>query len=233
MNDQPVNIVWLKRDIRIQDHAPLRAAEQAGLPYYIIYLFDPNLIQHPDTSIRHLQFIYHSILDLNSALSRYGREVHLFYGKSAAIFEHLVKKTNIHQIFSYQETGVKATWERDKEVQNILKAKRITWTEFQRDGILRGIRDRKGWDKNWYVTMSSPPIANTYSTNTCKLPEHPFQIPIGFRKSLTPYPAHFQPAGETNAWKYLASFAGSRGKKYHLLISKPEASRTSCSRIST
>jgi len=59
------NIVWLKRDIRTNDHAPLLAAEEAGIPYLIIYLLEPDLIEYPDTSIRHLQFVYHSLLDFN------------------------------------------------------------------------------------------------------------------------------------------------------------------------
>ena len=40
----PINIVWLKRDIRSQDHLPLQKAEESDLPYLIIYLFEPSII---------------------------------------------------------------------------------------------------------------------------------------------------------------------------------------------
>ena len=66
---EPINIVWLKRDLRTQDHAPLQAAEDAGIPYLIIYLFEPTLLKHPDTHERHLQFIYHSIEEMNTSLN--------------------------------------------------------------------------------------------------------------------------------------------------------------------
>ncbi|WP_370652604.1 deoxyribodipyrimidine photo-lyase [Sediminibacterium sp.] len=56
-NREPINLVWLKRDLRTQDHGPLHAAEQAGLPYLIVYLFEPSIIRYPDTSERHLQCI--------------------------------------------------------------------------------------------------------------------------------------------------------------------------------
>ena len=59
MKREGINIVWLKRDIRSQDHEPLLRAEQAGIPYHIIYLFEPTLVEYADTSLRHLQFVYH------------------------------------------------------------------------------------------------------------------------------------------------------------------------------
>jgi hypothetical protein len=33
---EPTNIVWLKHDIRSQDHSPLLKAEQSGMPYHLI-----------------------------------------------------------------------------------------------------------------------------------------------------------------------------------------------------
>jgi len=41
MSKETVNIVWLKRDLRSQDHAPLLKSEREGIPYHIIYLFEP------------------------------------------------------------------------------------------------------------------------------------------------------------------------------------------------
>jgi deoxyribodipyrimidine photo-lyase len=68
MDLQPTNIVWLKRDFRLQDHAPLRAAEEDIIPYYIVYFLEPSLIHSPDTSLRHLQFAYGSIMEMNRQL---------------------------------------------------------------------------------------------------------------------------------------------------------------------
>ncbi len=233
MKGQEVNIVWLKRDLRTQNHAPLQEAENQELPYRIIYIFDPKLINHPDTSIRHLQFIYHSILELNKKLASYGRVVEVFYGDSLSIFQHLASQEKIANVYSYQESGVKLSWDRDKEVAECLKSRQITWSEYPRDGIVRGIRDRKGWDKNWFVTMNQPILQNTYSHQTLAAASHSYYLPDELKTELEQYDSHYQPAGETNAWKYLQSFVEGRGSKYHILISKPLESRTSCSRIST
>ena len=61
MDKPSINIVWIKRDIRTIDHEAFHAAELMGLPYIPIYIFDSELIKHPDTSDRHLQFIFDSI----------------------------------------------------------------------------------------------------------------------------------------------------------------------------
>ena len=64
MKQTAINVVWLKRDIRTRDHAPLQAAEESGLPCLILYLFEPELMQHPDAAWRHHQFVFGSIAEI-------------------------------------------------------------------------------------------------------------------------------------------------------------------------
>ena len=111
MNKETVNIVWLKRDLRSQDHAPLLKAEREDIPYHIIYLFEPSSINYPDTSTRHLQFVYHSLLVLNKTLAPFNRRVEVFYAEAETVFENLYKQFDIR---SYQESGTHHSWCRDK-----------------------------------------------------------------------------------------------------------------------
>lgn len=53
---QEIQIVWIKRDLRTQDHLPLFMAEQSELPYIIVFIFEPSLMSHADCSDRHLHF---------------------------------------------------------------------------------------------------------------------------------------------------------------------------------
>ena len=117
MKKQPVNIVWLKRDLRSQDHEPLANVEKEGIPYRIIYLFEPSIINYADTSLRHLQFIYYSILAINKKLKHYNRSVEIFYGEAVDIFEYLSSLFEIKTLFSYQESGTEITWKRDKKIK--------------------------------------------------------------------------------------------------------------------
>ncbi len=232
MEKQSVNIVWLKRDLRLQDHEPLFNSENDKLPYLIIYLFEPSIINHPDTSPRHLQFIYHSIKAMEKGLKPYNRRVEVFYGEALAVFQYLKAHFEIKKLYSFRESGIEISWKRDKAIKVFCKKHDIIWKESQRDGILRGIKNRDSWRKQWYSTMSRPVIENNFTVNKYSLNPHPFYLPKNLERQLETYPKVFQPAGESNAWKYLQSFATQRGFNYHRHISKPLESRTACSRLS-
>jgi|TARA_B110000259_G_scaffold142079_1_gene159982 deoxyribodipyrimidine photo-lyase len=232
LNSKAINIVWLKRDLRSQDHAPLLKAECAGIPYLIIYLLEPSRIEYPDTSQRHLQFVYHSISSLDKVLSEFNRRVELFYAEAIDVFNYLIKDFNIISVFSYQESGIKGSWERDKKIKQFCNSNKIKWQESQRDGILRGIENRQGWNKKWHLKMHRPLIQNKYTISKETYLEHPFLIPSMLESQLKDYPGHYQPPGEKNAWRYLNSFTNQRGFNYQRHISKPMESRVSCSRLS-
>ncbi len=98
---QAINIVWIKRDIRSQDHLPLHEAEKTGLPYIILYVFEPSMINYPDTSLRHLQFQYHSLLDLNKRLAPYQRAVFICQAEVLEVLAFISTKYVIANLFSY------------------------------------------------------------------------------------------------------------------------------------
>lgn len=229
---QRINIVWLKRDLRNEDHAALNAAEKADLPYLIIYLFEPSFIDYPDTSLRHLQFQYHSLLTMNRRMKVVEKEVTLFHGEAAAVFSYLIEQFGISEVFSYQESGTQSTWNRDKKIAALLRDSGISWTEFERDGVQRGIRNRDNWEQYFFEFIQQPTIENTYSKREQILVEHPFPLDRKFKEQFAQYPPEFQPAGELYAWKYLRSFLKERGFKYNKMISKPSESRKHCGRIS-
>ncbi len=231
--DKPgINIVWLKRDLRLHDHEPLHLAEQAGIPYLIVFVFEPSLITLPDTSLRHLQFQYHSVIALNKALSAFQREIIIGYTEFIPLLEHISEQYQIQTVLSYQESGIPATYERDQRVGKWLKQHDIKWLQCQRDGIIRGLKNRENWDANWYRVMQEPVIQNTYSTSSLPVFPSPLPLPKAITQQLENYPKAYQPPGEQNAWRYLRSFLNERGINYSKHISKPHESRTGCSRLS-
>jgi len=232
MSKQKCNIVWLKRDLRTQDQRSFFEAEQSEEDYLIIYVFEPSLMAYPDCSLRHLQFIYHSLQCMNEQLQKVGRQVFIFHAEVIHVFKQLSKSLVIGSVFSYQESGVRTSWLRDKQMAGHFKAEGIAWQEFQRDGIVRGIKNRKTWDKQWHEHVASEVIKNTYSVSDLKMDEQPYPLPKAFELDLQNYPEAYQKAGEHYAWKYLISFCQDRGKYYSRHISKPTESRRSCSRLS-
>ena len=67
-----MNIVWLKRDLRLDDHAPLAhaAAECAldGTPLIALAVFEPEVWLAPDADPSHLAFYLESLAELDAAL---------------------------------------------------------------------------------------------------------------------------------------------------------------------
>jgi len=229
---EEINVVWLKRDLRLQDHTPFYAAEQAQLPYLIVFLYEPSIVNYQDTSLRHLQFQYHSIKVMNELLEPANRKVHIIHADALIFFQDLMAKFRVKQVFSYRESGIQLTFDRDIELKTFFKENEIDWVEFQKDGILRGIKNREGWDKKWFEFMHQPLIKNTFSIQEFEFFENPFPLDTTFEHSLKEYPKEMQPAGEKYGIKYLVSFAQSRGKNYSKHISKPTESRLSCIRVS-
>jgi deoxyribodipyrimidine photo-lyase len=232
MNKQNINIVWLKRDLRTQDHVALFQAEKSDIPYLLIYIFEPLLIKNENSSLRHFQFIYQSIKSINKQLESTNIKVETFYGVAENIFEFLINEFDIENVYSYQEIGIEKTWQRDIRVKSLFKKNKIRWTEYKSNGVIRGLSNRGGWDKKWFIEMSKEPIRNSYTNQNLINFSNPFPIPKKYDEELMDYSDLYQPAGEKFAWIYLNSFLEERGKNYNRFISKPELSRKSCARIS-
>lgn len=232
MDKQKINIVWLKRDLRLRDHLPFSKAEASTIPYIAIYTMEPSMVSYKDTSLRHLQFIFHSIKEMNLEAEKFKQKIHLCYEETFSVLEALSKEFTIINLFSYQESGVKLTWNRDKIISAFCNRKNIKWKEFQRDGIIRGIKNRTGWDESWREFINTPILINQYGKHKALNWENKFTLPQNLLISLKKYPKDYQPAGERFAWRYLESFTKDRGKNYAKHISKPQQSRTSCGRIS-
>ena len=234
MGSQKVNLVWLKRDLRLQDHEPLKFAIDSEFPSILLYIFEPSLINSDDSDVRHWRFVWQSLLDIKSQLTE-SQSLTILYGEALAIFEVLSKSYEIQSVFSHQETGNRLSFDRDLAIINFFKSKEICWKESQCNGVIRGIKNRTDWDKKWMEFMHRPITyvdPNKIKTIHC---EHAIckqfdseLIPEVFKQ---PNPI-FQPGGELKALKYAKSFFEVRHFNYSRHISKPLDSRTGCSRLS-
>ena len=246
-----LQIVWVKRDLRARDHAPLAEAEASGLPYRVIFIFEPSLVGHPDCSERHLRFQWQSLMDMNRTwrgLARdsgapeeiKARQVEVFWGEAEAVFKALLAEFQVVRVLSYEESGIEKSFQRDQAIAQLLKSQGVVWQEFPRNGVLRGIKNRLGWDKKWFVTMAEPLVENGYRAWLFPQEEEALQgdlmkdfgIPEDRLLRFASASAGMQMGGESMAWRYLQGFLSKRHHSYHYHISKPLLSRESCSRLS-
>lgn len=227
-----LGIVWFKRDLRLQDHAPLAAAQNSSLPLLYLYILEPEEFEAPENSLRHWQFQWQSIVQINAELAKYDQKISFCFGSAFAIFEALLQQYDIKQVWSYQESGTPRTFLRDKALKKHFAQNAINWQEFQRDGIIRGLKNRKNWDRSWFAYVNSPVIENQFKFGGNVQWENTFKVPEQLVQQLKAYPNYYQKAGPLYAEKYLASFLNERIYAYQKGISKPALSRRTCSRLS-
>ena len=68
MKKEEINIVWFKRDLRLQDHEPLHNAQQSKLPFLLIYIFEPSVMAYDDSDVRHWRFVFESLKEIKPEL---------------------------------------------------------------------------------------------------------------------------------------------------------------------
>jgi len=229
------NIVWFKRDLRLRDHGPLCAAIEAGLPTLLLFCMEPALMNAPDAAPRHWRFAWQSAVDLQEQLSEYGVKLYICHKDAPEAFSQLAAHFKICSIFSHQETGNKASFERDRTVGEWCEENGVHWVEFSQDGVLRGRKHRRGWPKRVERFLEAPllsPDLNRFMPVQLKKDIKSVINGPALPGKLTQQNDNFQPGGERNARRYWQSFLEGRGADYGRFLSKPHLSRRSCSRLS-
>lgn len=233
---QAINLVWLKRDLRLQDHAPLAAASVAGLPTLICYCFEPSLLNDPHIHDSHQRFIVESLTDLSTQFKSRHLHLNVFWCDVVTLLNTLKQYYVINTVYSHAEIGVLSTFNRDKAVARWCKQHQVTWLEFPQFAVQRGQTGRRGWstfaDQFLDEALIQPKLSQLNTLTWSE--EHPIhglkckQLPARWLQRNT----HYQPGGEREANKQLDHFLDSAIQQYCFHISKPATSRLFSSRLS-
>jgi deoxyribodipyrimidine photo-lyase len=231
---EKVNVVWLKRDLRLRDHEAIFLASAGDTPVLMLYIIEPILLEDPHYNLRHWRFIWQSIVDINQQLSEYNTQILVVKAEACEAFSQLSQAFCIEHIYSHQEIGLSNTFERDKAIGRWCKTQQIPWTQSPCGAVVRGLSRRVDWDKNWQLRMRMACFDRELSeiAFVCdKQPiftQNPFEIPPQWQLVNR----QMQEGGEKRAWFTLHHFFRERGKNYAFCISSPSKSRLACSRMS-
>ncbi|WP_320815766.1 deoxyribodipyrimidine photo-lyase [Flavobacterium sp.] len=229
-----MNIVWLKRDLRLTDNEALFNAISSGRKTLLLYIFEPSLLKDNHYSQRHFDFIKQSLESLQKELLPYHTQILIVQDEALDVFKKLNKLISIHAIYSHQETGIKITYDRDKQIAAFLNKYKIPWKESINNGVIRGIKNRKTWKEDWCDYMNKDCFPFEANGRTFIKYKDMEEIENQFDKpSLrTDMSSPFQKGGTPTALRYLNSFFNERVANYSKHISKPEKARMGCSRLS-
>ena len=231
---EPITVVWLKRDLRLEDNEAIQNALASGNRVLLLYIFEPMLLDDPHYSERHWDFIKQSLEDINIRLSQFNTKVLTIQTDIITAFNKLQSQYKVSKVFSHQETGILVTFNRDKSFKRFCKNNLIDWQENINNGIYRGLQNREQWVDKWEDYMNKPlcefhPKAEQFiNLEAIEILEQQFQtVTLTTSKSSI-----FQKGGTSTGLKYLESFLDNRYKNYMFSISKPLDARKSCSRLS-
>lgn len=231
---EEINIIWLKRDLRLQDNEAIKNALSSNKRILFIYVFEKSLQEDVHYNERHWNFIKESLADINEDLLEYNTKVLTVNSEVINAFNQLQDSYRIGTVFSHQETGLLITYQRDKYFKRFCRNNSIQWEENNNNGVLRGLLNRADWFEKWDNYMASAPIKNKIISNKLisineinQLEKH-FEI-VNLKTPKHPY---FQRGGSRMAWRYANTFFEKRHEKYMYNISKPALARESCSRLS-
>jgi len=228
---RPLQLVWFKRDLRLDDHAPLVAAAERG-PVLCLYVYEDDLLASPEFTAAHQVFLNQALAELRTGLQACGADLVLRRGEMTGVLTRLHREAPFAALWSHEETGNDLTYRRDRRVAAWCRAQGIPWHEFRQDGVVRRLRSRDGWSRHWQTVMSGPallrpaqlPPAPAVSSGPLLPPED-----LGLGCSDKP---HAQRGGESEARRTLESFLTVRGVDYRRAMSSPVEGWEACSRLS-
>ncbi len=233
-----MNLLWFKRDLRINDHPAMYAAVKhslkCGTSLCCVYVYEDSVIEGADVSRRHLLFINDCLRELSLMLEERGQHLFLLRGEVVDIFNRWHERSPIHHIWSHEETGNAKTYARDLAVGAWCRQHKILWTELPQNGVVRRLGCRDGWANQWAARMKPEVVA---------VPERLPPKPSGIEEDvglISPYcfgkttdgETDLQQGGSRYAYSLLESFLSERGQSYTSSMSSPVTAFDACSRIS-
>ena len=97
-----INIVWLKRDLRLHDNEAITNAIKSDKKFLILYAFENILLNDEHYNNRHWDFIKQSIVDINKELENYNTKVLSVHSDIIGLLHQIQNFSNFLVIYNSQ-----------------------------------------------------------------------------------------------------------------------------------
>ena len=233
-----MHVVWLKRDLRLDDHGPLAEAGrlcETGASMIALYVHEPSVWSAPDADASHLAFVDESLDELERAIESIGGRLVRRVGEVVDVLARLHAAESIESVLAHEETGNAITYARDRAVARWCRAKGIALREWAQNGVLRPNPGRDGWSVRWQEFMKRarhpvPTVLRSPAVATIAPHEPGLSSALGLGPDTRV--ALRQRGGSSNAAACLNSFLLERGRDYQRTMGSPVEAWESCSRLS-
>ncbi len=119
MND-PINVFWFRRDLRINDNRGFFEALKSGRKVLPVFIFDTEILSKLPSDDKRVNFIYQRIEQLNDQLLIVNSSLAVYSGKPVDVFSSLATKMNIEAVFTNHDYEPYSIY-RDAEISKMLE----------------------------------------------------------------------------------------------------------------
>lgn len=125
-----ISIVWLRRDLRLEDNTALNAALNASATVLPLFILDKNILDELPPDDSRVSFIYETLKQLNTKLNAYNSSILIKKGKPIEVWRTLLNEYSIAEVFVNKDYEPYAK-ERDHAVKELLEEKTVKFHFFK------------------------------------------------------------------------------------------------------
>lgn len=122
---EEISICWIRRDLRLVDHAALYHALNGDYPVVLVYIFELDRpYRLPDA------FIYHTLKELNAVLNKISSFVYVMQDQPLLAFEKICQEFDVKAVYANHDDepfGIK----RDQQVSHFLVKQQIDFHSYK------------------------------------------------------------------------------------------------------
>ncbi len=222
-----MQVLWFRRDLRLDDHPALLEACRRG-PVLPLFILDPHLLHHPETGPARVAFLLAGLRALDGELRRRGSWLLLRHGEPAAVLEAVVRQSGAAGVVAHIDAERLVGRVRDARVSRSLAAAGIPLRWLEPPGGCAELVSYPHYRRHWHGQMALEPLSapSRIATPAPEIlgqgpePTLPTLAALGLRADGKPIPA----AGSEAALERLAEFcAGGAAARYFWQLSQPSA----------
>ena len=129
--NQPVNIFWFRRDLRLDDNKGFYEALKGSRPVLPIFIFDSEILDTLPIDDARVTFIHETLLKMNKSLQKNNdSSIAMYHGKPIDVFNQLIETYTIDTVYTNHDYEPYAKT-RDIEIETFLLKKGVEFKSFK------------------------------------------------------------------------------------------------------
>ena len=129
--NQPVNIFWFRRDLRLDDNKGLFEALKGNHPVLPVFIFDSEILDTLAIDDARVTFIHEKLVKMNKSLQENNdSSIAIYHGQPLAVFNQLIDNYTIYNVYTNDDYEPYAKM-RDLEIETFLSKKAIAFKTFK------------------------------------------------------------------------------------------------------